>query len=163
MIVTVSPASARPVGQPAELTADLDGRPIPLKEIGRWYCHDINHPAIHCFANPERLEVSTEIALTERGTAADAGIALAASTVTYLTVYEHSTYQGAYMHMSQNYSLLSLIGWSDRISSFKVRNSQSGSLWTDWLYSGTRYNFCCNQELGYLGNFNDTFSSVFRN
>jgi hypothetical protein len=80
-----------------------------------------------------------------------------------LSVYEHSTYQGAYMHMSEDYSILSLIGWSDRISSFIAKNSLSGAFWTDWLYTRTRYNFCSNSAVGSLGSFNDTFSSVFRN
>lgn len=67
------------------------------------------------------------------------------------------------MHMSENYSLLSLIGWNDRISSYVAKNSMSGAFWTDWLYTGVRYNFCCNQQVGSLGSYNDTFSSVFHN
>jgi hypothetical protein len=163
LIFAVSPASARPARQPLELTADLDGKPIEIVEVGQWYCHDFDYPAIHCFTDPGVLEKSTETALTARGTLLASDGSLAATSVNYLTVYEYTTYQGAYMHMSENYSLLSLIGWNDRISSFKVRNSQSGSFWTDWLYSGTRYDFCCNQELGSLGSYNDTFSSVFHN
>lgn len=146
-----SPATARVV-KPDGLTAYLDGRPIKPVEVGNWYCHDFAYPVIQCFSDPNQLETSTSAALTT-----------AAAGVTYVTVYEFTTYQGAYMHISENHSMLSMLGWNDRISSFKVKNNQSGVFWTDWLYSGTRYTFCCNQSLGSLGSFNDTFSSVFRN
>lgn len=135
-----------------ELTADLDGKPIELVEVGNWYCHDFDYPAIHCFSDPKNLEEEPEVAF-----------AAAAAGTTYLTVYEYTTYQGAFMHMSENYSMLSLIGWNDRISSYVAKNSMSGAFWTDWLYTGVRYNFCCNQQIGSLGSFNDTFSSVFHN
>lgn len=49
--------------------------------------------------------------------------------------------------------MLSLIGWDDRISSFQVKNGQSGVFWTDWLYGGTRYTFCCNQLVASLGSW----------
>lgn len=147
-----SPATARVVGGQDGLSAYLDGRPIKLADVGKWYCQDLAYPVIQCFSDPTRLETSTSAAM-----------AVAAAGVTYITVYEFTTYQGAYMHMSEDYSMLSLLGWNDRISSFKVKNSQSGVFWTDWLYSGTRYAFCCNQSVGSLGSFNDTFSSVFRN
>ena len=119
--------------------------------MGPWYCHDFDYPAIHCFSDPNELESRPEVALA------------AAAGTTYVTVYEYTTYQGAFMHMSENYSILSLIGWSDRISSFVAKNSMSGAFWTDWLYTGTRYNFCCNSAVGSLGGYNDTFSSVFHN
>lgn len=136
----------------ADLTADLDGKPIKLEDVGKWYCHDFNYPAIHCFSKASDLENQP----TVRAAAATAG-------VEYATVYEFTFYQGAYMHMTEDYSMLSLLGWNDRISSFVVKNSQSGAFWTDWLYTGVRYNFCCNSQLSSLGSFNDTFSSVFRN
>jgi hypothetical protein len=134
-----------------DLTADLDGKPIALADVGHWYCHDFDYPAIHCFSDPGDIERSTEF----QGAAAAA--------TAYVTVYEFTTYQGAFMHMSQDYTALTLIGWNDRISSFVVHNSAGGAFWTDWLYSGTRYSFCCFQQLGSLGGYNDTFSSVFHN
>jgi hypothetical protein len=152
MFSLVNPVSAGVVSGQEGLTAYLDGRPIRVAEVGKWYCHDLGYPVIQCFSDPDQLEISTSAAMT-----------VAAAGVTYVTVYEFTTYQGAYMHMSEDYSMLSLLGWNDRISSFKVKNSQSGAFWTDWLYSGIKYNFCCNQQLGSLGSFNDSFSSVYRN
>lgn len=145
------PARVGDIDSEPTLTADLDGKPIELEEVGNWYCHDFDYPAIHCFSASKDLNAEPEVALA------------AASGTVYITIYEFMTYQGAYMHMSENYSLLSLIGWNDRISSFVAKNSMSGALWTDWLYSGTRYNFCCNQQVGSLGSYDNSFSSVFHN
>lgn len=151
LLVGIAPASAA-VGsvRPAEMTADLDGAPIKLVDVGKWYCNDFDYPAIHCFSHPEALE-------------SDSSMTLAPTTTPYVTVYEFTTYQGAYMHMSQDYSILGLIGWNDRISSLVVHNSPGAVFWTDWLYSGTRYPVCCYSQLGTLGSYNDTFSSVFHN
>ena len=64
--------------------------------------------------------------------------------------------------MSEDYSVLSLIGWNDRISSFKGRNSQLGAFYVDWFYSGTVWAFCCNQQVANLGSYSNTFSSIRR-
>ncbi len=145
-----APVSGRVAEEQVALTADLDGKPMPLVDVGKWYCHDFDYPAIHCFSDPKDVMGSPDVALAATG-------------VVYVTVYEFTTYQGGFMHMSENYSMLSLLGWNDRISSFQVKNSMSGSFWGDWLYTGLRYNFCCNQGVGSLGTLNDTFSSVFHN
>lgn len=150
VMAATAPVEGRVVSGEPKLTADLDGKPIELVEVGNWYCHDFDYPAIHCFSNSKDVMASPQVAL-------------AAADVNYVIVYEFTTFQGGFMYMSQNYSILGLIGWSDRISSFQVTNSMSGAFWTDWLYTGTRYNFCCNQSVGSLGSFNDTFSSVFHN
>lgn len=148
-------ASARPLGDPTTY-ADLDGKPLALVEVGDHYCHDLDFPAIHCFTDPKALESEMESADSNSGASA------AASTGIYVTVYEYTTFQGSYMHMSQNYTCLACIGWNDRISSFAVKNSQSGNFYIDWFYGGTVYGFCCNQELSGLGSYNNTFSSVYR-
>jgi hypothetical protein len=150
-VTVAAPTSARPADKQEDLRAYLDGKPIALAEVGNWYCHDFNYPVILCFSDPQDGNASTTAAM-----AATAG-------VTYVTVYEYTTYQGAYMHMSENYPMLSLLGWNDRISSFQVKNGMSGAFWTDWLYGGSRYNFCCNQGVGSLGGWDNIFSSVFHN
>lgn len=135
---------------PTLLRADLDGKPIPLAEVGQWYCEDFDAPVIHCFSSSKALETSV-------------APILATTSVTYVVVYEFTAYQGAYLYISNNVTVLGTLGWNDRISSFSVRNSQSGWFWTDWFYGGTGYQFCCNSQVGSLGSFDDTFSSVFRN
>jgi hypothetical protein len=164
LTAVAGPVAARATKQD-ELTADLDGTPIVLVEVGNWYCHDFDYPAIHCFSDPAQLIDSSAAAQSRmKDRALKAGnFQVALAGVTYVTVFEYTSYQGAFMQMSENYSILSLIGWNDRISSFKVRNNLSGAFWADWLYTGTKYNFCCNQELGSLGSYNDTFSSVYHN
>jgi hypothetical protein len=147
---TVMAADTPPVG----LHADLDGAPLDLAKVGLHYCHDFEYPAIHCFSSALGLEAALandHDAVTDSSTA-----------VNYVIVYEFTSYQGAYMYMSEDYGILGLIGWNDRISSLKGLNSQSGVFWTDWLYSGTRWAFCCSTWYGSLGSYDNTFSSVYR-
>lgn len=142
--VAAKPASAE------KLTADLDGQPIKLSDVGRWYCDDFSYPAIHCYSSPALLE-------------GQVGALAAVAAVDYVTVYEYSSFAGSYMHMSQDYTALVTIGWSDRISSLKVRNSQQLHFYVDWFYGGTRYFACCNSQVSSLGTLDNTFSSVHRN
>jgi hypothetical protein len=142
--VAVAGSGAEPA-----MHADLDGNPIALVDVGKYFCHDFDFPAIHCFSDPKALEARPEVRA-------------ATSTGEFVTVYEYTTYQGAYMHMSQNYTVLATIGWNDRISSFVVENSQSGNFYTDWFYGGTVYGWCCNHQLPGLGIYDNTFSSVYR-
>lgn len=132
------------------LSADLDGAPIKLAEVGRWYCDDFSYPVIHCFSTPEVLESRTSAVL-------------ATAAVDFVTVYELGLFAGSFMHMSQDYTALVTIGWNDRISSLKGRNSERSHFYVDWFYGGTSYSVCCNGQLGSLGSFDNTFSSVHRN
>lgn len=133
----------------ATLRADLDGVQMKLVEVGDHFCNDFDYPVIHCYSSAKALE-------------ARVNIASAASSGLYLTAYDYTGFQGSYMYFSQNYTCLACIGWDDRISSFIVRNSQSGNFYTDWFYGGTVYGWCCNQALTGLGSYNNTFSSVYR-
>jgi hypothetical protein len=148
-LVSPQPARAQTGGKD-RLTADLDGTPIKLEDVANWYCDDFSYPVIHCFSDPMRLEARTQ-ALT------------ATTAVTYVTVYDYTAYAGSYMQMSEDYTVLAWIGWNDRISSFKGRNSEDGHFYVDWFYGGTGYYFCCNQLAGSLGTFDNQFSSVHRN
>jgi hypothetical protein len=151
VVMAVWPSTAVGLAGPkSDLRADLDGQAIELAKVGDYYCHDFDYPAIHCFSDAKNLESSLSATL-------------AATAVTYVVIYEFGTYQGAYMYVSQDYSILGYIGWNDRISSFRGVNSQAGVFWTDWLYTGTRYAFCCNVQVPSLGGYDNTFSSVFRN
>lgn len=144
----VGPKNASAGSTPDTMYADLDGKPIALVEVGDHYCHDFDFPAIHCFSDPKELDSTQARA--------------AAAAVSYATIYDFTGFQGSFMHLSENYTVLAWIGWNDRISSFVVKNSQSGNFYTDWYYGGTVYGFCCNQQLPGLGSFNNTFSSVYR-
>ena len=132
-----------------ELTATLDGRPIPLQDVGRYYCDDFAYPQIRCSST--RVLADAREALVTLLTSID-----------YVTIFDQPNYGGAYMNVSQDYSVLSLIGWNDRIGSFKARNSETGSFYVDWFYSGTVWAFCCNTQTASLGSYNNTFSSIRR-
>jgi hypothetical protein len=151
LVALSAPMSTLGLGKPgsAPLVADLEGQPLELARVGTLYCHDFDFPRIHCFR--------TAAALTTAVTPV-----LATSSVNYVLIFDYTTYAGAYMYISQDYSILAVIGWNDRISSFKAVNSQSGTFYGDWLYGGSQYGFCCNQNVSSLGSYNDTFSSVAR-
>lgn len=147
-IILTGPAAAKASGP--TLTADLDGVPIKVADVSKWYCHDFDYPAIHCFANPNDMAVG-----------ADYQAAVAATD--YVTVYEFSSFAGTFMHMSQDYTSLLTLGWNDKISSLKGRNSAPSHFYTDWFYGGTGYSVCCNALDSTLGSFDNQFSSVHRN
>jgi hypothetical protein len=152
--VALSPRAASAEGpKEGQVRAVLDGKAIPLVDVGRNFCHDFAYPEIRCFSSAAALESSLE----------SLGMGLLLAGVTYVTIYDYTTWQGSYMHVSEDYWALSVIGWNDRISSFIARNYESGAFWTDWLYSGTKYNFCCNQAVSWLGGYDNSFSSVYRN
>jgi hypothetical protein len=132
-----------------QLRADLDGRPIPLRQVANYFCDDFSYPQIHCNSRAGDLRSRVD------------GI-LSVASVGYVTIYDYTSFAGSYMYMSQDYSVLATLGWNDRISSFIARNSQSGHFYTDWFYSGTGYSFCCNQLVPSLGGYDNTFSSVHR-
>lgn len=137
-------------------SADLDGKPIALTSVALYHCHDLAYPVIHCFRTAAERDGLLE------DVASRAGAAAAAAAVVYVTVYEHATYFGASLAVSQDYDILATLGWNDRISSYKVRNSESGVFHVDWFGGGAGDSFCCNQWVSSLGSFNDAFSSVYR-
>jgi hypothetical protein len=142
------PVTARAASPPDRgMTATLDGRPLKLTSVADWYCDDFSYPVISCFSDPQALRVR------------DAAI-LSDTSITYVTIYDFTTYTGSYMQVSQDYPVLAYIGWNDRVSSFKARNGLSGYFFTDWFYGGTVYQFCCSQNVPSLGAFDNTFSSV---
>ena len=146
LVATPAALAADPEPQ---LTATLDGRPIPLEDVGKHYCDDFSYPEITCWST--RLLADSRATLVTLLTAVD-----------YVTIWDGANFGGSFMNVSQDYSALALIGWNDRISSFKGRNSETGAFYTDWFYSGTIWAFCCNTQASSLGSYNNTFSSIRR-
>jgi hypothetical protein len=145
--------AARPVAAIAapslQVVAFLDGKPLPISQVADYYCDDFSFPVIQCSVQASALEVRLSLVL-------------AASDVTYVTIYDQPSYFGSFMAVSQDYSALSLIGWNDRISSFKGRNSETGTFYTDWFYGGSSWSFCCNVQQPSLNAYDNTFSSIRR-
>ena len=131
------------------LSALLDGTPIPLTDVSRYYCDDFSYPVIECSVSPLVA-------------AARAGVVRLLSSGDYVTVYDLAGYAGAFMNISQDYTVLALIGWNDRISSFKARNGETGTFFVDWFNGGSQWSFCCNTQQPSLGGYDNTFSSVHR-
>ena len=143
------PAPALADESDPQLTATLDGKPIPLEDVGKYDCDDFAYPEIRCW--------SSRVLFDARAT-----LVTILTSVNYVTIFDLANYAGASMNVSQDYAVLSTIGWNDRISSFKGRNSETGQFWTDWFYGGTWYAFCCNTSVPTLGSFNNIFSSIQR-
>ena len=146
-MLTLGPATALAAPAGATMSADLDGRPIALSDVARYACHDIDYPRIRCFSSQAARDTS-------------AAPLLASASATYVIVWADATFAGSSLIVSQDYTVLATLGWNDRIRSFKAQNNLNGRFWTDWFYGGTAYYFCCNQQVSYLGAYNDTFSSV---
>jgi hypothetical protein len=140
-------AAAGPPG--LVVTARLDGKLIPIAEVPTYYCDDFSFPVIQCSVDAGVIDGRLSALLS-------------VTAVDYVTIYDQPLFAGAFMHVSQDYSVLAAIGWNDRISSFKGRNSETGAFNTDWFYGGTTWSFCCNSQVGSLNAYNNTFSSVRR-
>jgi hypothetical protein len=149
VLVAAHPRPALAADPQPQLSATLDGRPIPVEDVGKYYCDDFAYPEIRCW--------STRVLADSRALA----VTLLTS-IDYVTVYDLTNFNGAFMNVSQDYAALSTIGWNDRVSSFKARNSETGTFYTDWFYSGSFWGFCCNSQLASLGSYNNTFSSIIR-
>jgi hypothetical protein len=143
----VSPVGAAAAGD--EVTAYLDGKRIPTADIGRYHCDDFAYPVIRCSVTAVMPRVRSTVATL-------------LSSADYVTIYDGINFAGPSMTMSQDYSALLTIGWNDRASSFRGRNSATGKFWSDWMMGGTYTWFCCNQQVSSLGAANNTFSSVQR-
>jgi hypothetical protein len=131
------------------MTATLDGKPIPLADVSKYFCDDFSYPEIRC--STSRLLADTRATLSSLLTSLD-----------YVTIFDGVSFSGAYMNVSQDYNVLGLIGWNDRISSFKARNSETGTFFVDWFYGGSQWSFCCNTQQSSLGGYDNTFSSIQR-
>jgi hypothetical protein len=136
-------------GDPASLTAFLDGKPIPLADASKYSCDDFSYPIIQCSVNS--LVMATRATLVSL-----------LSSVDYVSIYEFPSYSGSMMNVSQDYPALATIGWNDKISSFKARNSLTGTFFVDWFYGGSQWSFCCNTQQSSLGGYDNTFSAVQR-
>lgn len=156
LVLVGSMMTAAPVaGAGPVVRADVEGKPIAVDQIPNYYCHDHAFPVIHCFRTPVALEAAIATAPTFDALASGAG--------DYVIMYSGQTYSGSYMFVSQDYPILALVGWNDRVRSYRGLNSALGTFWTDWYASGMRTDFCCNVVVpGLAAGFDQAFSSVYR-
>ncbi len=144
------------------LVAELEGVPIPATAAGEYFCHDFDYPLIRCFRSGDALEAAVEA----RGVTTTLGsetLDLSTTAVSYVKIYDYTSYAGSYAYISQDYSYLGDIGWNDRISSYIALNSETGAFYTNGGYGGTIDYFCCNEGVPSLSStFNNQISSVRR-
>jgi hypothetical protein len=150
--------SSQPAALSSKIVADVDGRSINPASIPSFYCHDFDYPRIHCSRSAAGLKVSeAKIARSSKSVSPYFGVN------DYVTIFDGPNYSGSFMDVSQNYDVLFSIGWNDRISSYKARNSDSGIFWTDWFASGSGVTFCCNTNVSSLpASLDNAFSSMYR-
>ena len=142
----------------SEIRADLEGLPIAATSVGKFHCHDLDFPRIHCYSSASALETAVDDAVGSAELPIDGVLA-----VSYVRIFESASFVGASAYLSQSYSDLRTIGWNDRISSFQALNSLSGRFFEHINYAGFVYSFCCNTQVSYVGDaYNDRFSSVSR-
>jgi hypothetical protein len=141
---------------PVTIEADLDGAPIPIADIPSYACHDLDYPRIHCF----RSAAARSVAMFEGQDAAGSATLTA---VVYVVAYASQSYGGPSITISQDYDTLALIGWNDRIRSFRGRNGETGVFWTDWFATGSSLSFCCNvNDPSLPSTFDRAITSVYR-
>jgi hypothetical protein len=151
--------SARATGGPV-IEADLGGRSIPAVDVGRYHCDDIDFPRIHCYVTAAALEQAVARRLVAARPAGPGDLATAPA-VTYVRIYADVNYAGASAYLSVAYDDLSVIGWNDRISSFKGQAGNGGTFFEHIYGGGFAYGFNANQNVSYVGDaYNDRFSSV---
>ncbi len=156
LLATTAPTAQ--AAHPSWVRADLDGRPTPTDRIADHYCHDRDFPVIHCYSTPIALQESLAAA-----SAADLAVAPKQSTSDYVVVYSGLANSGSYMFISQNYDALAIVGWNDRIRSYRVLNGRAGTFYTDWFGSGAVLQFCCGAAVTSLSStFDAQISSVYQ-
>lgn len=153
LLVLIPPTPA--LAATPDVVATLDGRPLAVVDIPDYQCHDLEYPVIRCFRKGVDRDLSMSI---------DLGVAQLslATSVVYVTVYDSPNFAGSSFSISQNYDALATVGWNDRVSSFRVRNSVTGRFYVDWFGGGGSWAFCCNYTYQTLGSYDNTFSSVYR-
>jgi hypothetical protein len=139
------------------IQAELDGRPIPAVDVGRFACHDLDFPIIRCFGSPAMLDS----AQAARSLVLPGDLSSPAALTSYVKVFPDRDLRGNPAVLSQAYDDLSIIGWNDRISSFQGLGGAGGTFFEHIYRGGAAYSFSAYQTVTYVGDrYNDTFSSV---
>ncbi len=162
LAAVMAPVYAVPVGAASEppISADLEGRPIPAVEVGRYACHDFDYPRIHCYRTRADLERAVADRLAAQPASGLDGT-VGATATGYVKVYPDAGLQGLPAVLSVRYDDLAVIGWNDRISSFEGLAGNGGTFFEHIYGGGFAYPFNAYQQVTYVGDpYNDRFSSV---
>jgi hypothetical protein len=157
-------------GQPAgqsdgHLWATLEGKPLALVDVANYYCHDFAYPRYTCFRTAgERdrdLDSASAPGAVRRFRVGSITGTLGTQSVNYVLFFEHSDYAGSSLVLSNPTPDLGVLGWSNRISSFKSTNGGRPKWWDSTSYTGTPWQWGTSAWVAYVGNdANDRFTSV---
>lgn len=165
----VCPVGAQARQQPTQpdghLSAVLDGEEIPLSDVGLYYCHDFAYPVYRCFRTSlERdLDMGAQTTLSDTSLSGALSInLLAATSVTYVLAYDLPDFGGPSVALSNPAPDLALLGWNNRISSFKSTNGGRPKWWDGTYYSGSSWQWGTSAWVAYVGDgLTNRFTSVF--
>lgn len=166
LVCPVGAQAGESAGQPdGHLSASLDGQPIPLVEVSRHHCHDFAYPQYTCFrtARERDRDMPQFVAARSIQRTAVRGIngALGTLGVNYVLFFEHSDYGGYSSVTSNPVPDLSVVGWNNKISSFKSTNGGRPRWWDGTSYSGSSWQWGVSAWVSYVGDVaNDRFTSV---
>lgn len=149
---------------PMALKAELDGRPIALRDVSGYHCHDRAYPVIRCFSTA--LERDRDEGLASAATipapAGNGVEAITTAAIAYVRWYLDANYGGPSFDASIAYSDLRTIGWNDKISSFSTYPGGHPRWWRDGGFTGSLWDWGTT-SVPYVGDAaNDQFSSVGR-
>ena len=141
---------------------------LPLLDVADQHCHDFARPVIRCFSTEAERDRDESIYISASvedplglSLSASAALPLGATSVTYVIVYENSSYGGSSYSTPNSTADLAPIGWSNRISSLKSTNGGHPKFWPDANYTGTPSQWPVSAWVPYVGDgVNDTFTSV---
>jgi len=136
LVLSLRPVYAPSAGAAGEplILADLEGRPIPAVEVGRYHCEDFDFPRIHCYPSAAELErvVARRLAspppsdpepLATSGTLDDVRVAgFHAMQIAWKPALRVDR-----PGPSSGHADLRAIGWNDRISPFQGLAGSGGA------------------------------------
>jgi hypothetical protein len=147
------------------LWATLNGEPIALVEVGQNHCHDFAYPRYTCFRTERERDRDMARflganAVRRLAPGAVTG-ALGTQSVNYVLFFETRDYAGYSSVASNPVPDLSVVGWSNRISSFKSTNGGRPKWWDGTNYGGSNWQWGVSVWVPYVGDTaNERFTSV---
>ena len=135
------------------LSATLDGKRIRMSRVPTLQCHDFDYPVIRCFSTSHLI--AEDIAARLDAAGADGARLLSSG---YVTVYQDVSYGPPSISLSTDFPSLSVLGWNDRISSFKSFGA-TGGFWEHSPSGGFFDAYTTTTMASSLGSHNDTYSA----
>lgn len=147
----------------SEARAIYQAQEIPLSDVARHHCHDVQYPLVRCFdtAAERDNDIQTEAESVTSFSPSSGEDVTQATVLLYVTFWEHADYGGVSFSASQPIAHLGDYGWNDATTSFKSLNGQRPKWWEDAYYGLPAWRWAAGSWVSNVGSgSNDTFSSV---